>query len=116
MLWDLGPRAGLGPAYLAKPGMTHEIMLCALDPATPIQRDAPMTAQRLTRLQPANHAYQFPAASNDEAIRRIQSLVAALVGDALSADTDFTPAWNELFKDGATLKESIFGASSATQN
>ena len=106
-LYDLSDREGEPTAYRAKPGVTHEFILFALDPEKPIRKDLPIEEQKLVRLEPANHAYQFSAQSHAEAAHRLQLAVNDLVSGILSPDTDYTVVWDALFSDGVTLKQSF---------
>lgn len=93
-----------------KPGMTHEFMLYALDPARPPVIDETNTLKSFAPLTPPNMGYQFKAETNDEAVTRIQKLIDRIDAMTLSPDTDFrSSTWDPLFlPDGHSLVRSIF--------
>jgi hypothetical protein len=84
-------------------GATHEFLLYALDPAHKLEPDLP---KEIHRLEPANHGYQFIAASDEAAELRIQGVVDLILVGHVSPDTDFGGQWDVLFKDGHSLKRS----------
>ena len=84
------------PPVLYREGMTHEIMIYALDPEKP-------ATWPFSLLSPANHGYQFKAASNEAASVRITSLLSDIVALKLSPDTDFRSTWDAYFLDGVSL-------------
>lgn len=94
------------PATIARPGMTHEVIVWAIDPEKPVEKWADRQPGCL--LQPANHAYQFKADDDKAAHERIAKMVSAMIGRRLSPDTDYTPAWDHIFKDGVSLKSNVF--------
>ena len=97
-----------GPV-LYMPTATHEFLLYALDPDQPVPKiTEDPTTWAYRRLSPANHGYQFAAASDDAAFARIDKLMAEIDRGNLSPDTDFTRHWDTLFADGVTLKKSLF--------
>lgn len=96
-LYDLTTEIpGLPTPAIYKEGVTHELMVYALDPAQPI--DPPIHI-----LQPANHGYQFAADSNEAATARVVSILELIETMRLSPDTDFRSAWDTLFLDGVSL-------------
>lgn len=111
MLYDLTTYIPDQPApAIYRPGMTHEFMVFALDPAFPSVPPSHL-------LQPANMGYQFAATSDDEASGRIMSLIADVEAMRLSPDTDWRFMWDEHFADGERLHnrpESRSGLSGAT--
>lgn len=94
------------PPVIARPGMSHEMMVYAIDPAKPVKLWADHQPSLL--LQPANHGYQFPAANDDAALKRVQAIIDAVVERRFSPDTDYTRAWDEIFRDGVSLKINVF--------
>jgi hypothetical protein len=91
---------------------THEFMLYAVAPETPIDFDKPLFEQRkLSPLTPPNHGYQFTAASNDEAWDRVNALVDECYKElspgvfVLNPDTDYRRSWDNRMVDGWTLHE-----------
>jgi hypothetical protein len=96
----------LGEVKFYMPEATHEMWLWALNPDHKVERIPDLTkGESLHRLDPANFAYQFKAESNDAARERMQRLVDGIDRMELSPDTDFRPAWNWLFADGASLRQ-----------
>ncbi|EUB97245.1 hypothetical protein PMI07_000821 [Rhizobium sp. CF080] len=81
---------------LYKEGMTHELLVFALDPAHPVEPP-------VHRLEPANHGYQFKAESDEAAESRVVELLEAISAGTLSPDTDFRAMWDSRFVDGVTL-------------
>jgi len=80
------------------------MMLFAVDPEHPIERDAQVKRGGLHLLQPANYGYQFTADSNEAAEKRIQNIVDWIVAGQLSPDTDFRTFWDtSFFADAVSL-------------
>lgn len=102
-LYDLKPHPGAEPPKLLLPDATHEFLLVAADPATPIDFYKDLYDQQLRWLSPANVGYQFAAASDVVAKARIETLVQAMLRRSLSPDTDFRSVWDQFFRDGASL-------------
>jgi hypothetical protein len=94
------------PPFIARPGMTHEMLLFALDPANLIKKWAPDLS--VCMLLPANQGFQFKADSDDAALARVAELVDRMEARTLSPDTDYDSMWRDLFQDGVTLKSSVF--------
>lgn len=103
LLYDLTSPSRAGPPTIHMPGATHEFMLFALDPAAPVARDSSIRDASLRLLQPPNHGYQLYAASDDDAVARIQQVVDRIVAGNMSPDTDFRWEWDELFPDAFSL-------------
>jgi hypothetical protein len=97
---------------IVRPGMTHEMMIWAINPKIRITKweDRPSGAL----LSPANHGYQFKADSDEAARDRIAGYIAQIEAQKLSPDTDWRGGWNKLFKDGASLHYSAFERAAAT--
>lgn len=108
-LYDLTtPYQGVTP-HLARPGMTHEVMIWAVNPDKPIPASWPANMDdRPGLLDPANYGYQFAAASHDAAFARIQALVDQIDQKLLSPDTDFRSVWDGIFADGVSLHHNVF--------
>lgn len=96
-LYDLTSQApdGMTPVVYGE-GLTHELMVFALDPQYPAEFPFHM-------LQPANHGYQFKAESNEAAEARIVALLNEIEAMTLSPDTDFRSMWDVRFSDGVSL-------------
>lgn len=105
-LYDLTTPSDKGETLILKEGMTHEMILYALDPAVLILPHKPLMEQKFKYLQPANCGYQFKAESNEAAVERICKIIDKVDSLELSPDTDYRRMWDELFKDGATLLKS----------
>lgn len=90
------------PPVLVRPGMTHELLVFAVDPTN--GRTEKLGGKWPPVLLPGNHGYQFKAEDDEAASIRVALLVGAVEAEKLSPDTDFTPAWDKLFADGASLK------------
>lgn len=84
-------------------GATHEILLYAVNPDRQLLPETPIADYYPALLHPANHGYQFKAASNDAATARIQLLVDEMLNNTLSPDTDWRSAWDAKFADGTSL-------------
>ena len=91
------------PPVLHKEGVTHEMMLFALDPDKPIDFGLDVKDMKLTPLMPPNHGYQFYAPTNTEARGRVQGHVDQIEAGVLSPDTDFRSVWDKIFIDGVSL-------------
>ncbi|NTD85443.1 hypothetical protein [Agrobacterium tumefaciens] len=97
LLYDLTTNIPGAPTpAIYKDGVTHELMIYALDPDFP---DDPPTHM----LSPANYGYQFYAETDQAAEARIVSILRLIEAMQLSPDTDFRSAWDSLFLDGVTL-------------
>lgn len=91
---------------LLKEGVTHELVIFAINPDTPYGGEEELKAgNRPQLLMPANHGYQFTAESNQAALDRVQSLVTLIEQKKLSPDTDYRFAWDHVFADGASLRD-----------
>lgn len=90
------------PPLLYAEGVTHELVVYAVDPDKLVTSFDAMPQGYL--LTPANHVHQFVADSDEAAQARIQRLVTMIEARELSPDTDFVTVWEELFKDGVTLR------------
>ncbi len=116
-LYDLQTDIGVAPK-LHLPDASHEMLLYAVNPDTPIERDKPLSAQKYALLHPGNYGYQFKAADDAAALARIQAIVDEIVAQRLSPDTDFRSHWNAMFSDAFPLVTSAFtdmaGASAPT--
>lgn len=84
------------PAVIYRDGMTHELLVYALDPSHPVESTFQV-------LQPANHGYQFKAESDEAAIARVVALLEEIEAKKLSPDTDFRAMWDVRFSDGVSL-------------
>lgn len=92
------------------PSATHEFMLFAIDPDTPIDFDNSLFDQKnVSPLHPANYAYQFKAESNQAAWDRINSVIdkcfiqSNLGVFMLNPDTDYRAQWDAQLSDMWTL-------------
>lgn len=105
MAYDLTSDTGEDPT-IYREGMTHEFMVFAINPDTPLPPppEGFLVAEYL--LHPANMAYQFPAASDAEAHERLQHAVNQVGAGLMSPDTDHRAAWDILFSDGFPLVRS----------
>lgn len=95
LLYDLTTPGHSDPAVYLE-GATHELMIFALDPDHPAEPP-------LKFLKPANHGYQFAAATNEAAAERVVALLDEIDGGKLSPDTDYRFMWDARFTDGASL-------------
>ncbi len=93
-----------------RPGMTHECMLWAINPAHRFDMESDDGMALLNHLLiPANMGYQFPAETDEQAFARMQGLVDRIDARTLSPDTDFrTILWDPLFEDGHSLVRLAF--------
>ncbi|WP_127144087.1 hypothetical protein [Pelagibacterium montanilacus] len=85
------------PPKLMAPEVTHELLVCALNPSVPKETWPPQL------LQPINHGYQFRAEDDRAAEARIVSVMEAISAKRLNPDTDARSSWDTLFEDGHTL-------------
>lgn len=101
------------PAMIVRAGMTHEVMVWAVDPKFKLGKweDRPKGG---FLLQPANHGYQFKAESDEAATARIAGYIDAIDKQQLSPDTDWRGVWNEMFQDGASLHWNALERAAAT--
>jgi hypothetical protein len=102
-LYDLTTPSDKGETVFLKEGMTHEMILYALDPVVLILPHKTLIEQGFKYLTPANCGYQFKAESNEAAVERIRKIIDKVDSRAISPDTDYRGMWDELFKDGASL-------------
>jgi hypothetical protein len=112
-LYDLTTKHADGTVpMIARPGMTHEMILWAINP------DKPVTVWESRPdgclLTPPNHGYQFKAESDEEAEARIAKISLAIEERGISPDTDWRGVWNELFIDGVSLHYSALERAAAT--
>lgn len=116
-LYDLLSPTGQPPT-LHLPGATHEFLLYAISPDTPLVVGTPLSGQEFQHLHPANYGYQFRATSNKAALSRLQAVVDEIVAGRLSPDTDFRDRWNQMMQDAFPLVSSglaeAFGGPSKT--
>lgn len=102
-LVDLTTPMSRSPTILLT-GATHEMLLFALNPNHSIDVNRPASHQRVRPLHPANHNYQFKAATDEVALERVQGIVDAISQRHLSPDTDCRSTWDALFADGRSLR------------
>jgi hypothetical protein len=102
-LCDLTTNYGQAP-HIYKPGVTHEFIIQAVDPNTPIEPSKPLAKQKYQFLSPLNHGYQFAAKDNKEALDRIQKLIDMIETGMLNPDTDYISVWDHQFQDGVSLR------------
>ena len=96
-------------AKLKRDDVTHEMIVFAMNPEKEIPHldELFATGEAMSyTLSPANHGYQFTAASDEAANNRIQGLVDNIVERTLSPDTDFRAMWDRIFSDGVSLRVS----------
>ena len=93
------------PSVLYKPGVTHELIVWAVDPRKHVITGPYMEKWDFHRalLQPANHVYQFAAESDDIAWARVNAIAHSIEAARLSPDTDYRKAWDIVFQDGVSL-------------
>lgn len=83
---------------------THEFLLFAVDPATPIDmRKSLFDQPHLSPLQPPNMGFQFQADSNEAALSKLKSCVSLLLSGALSPEEMTDDAWKAQFPGGFPL-------------
>ena len=93
------------PPILYNSKVTHEFLIYAVDPNTPLIRDEPFSKQDYKLLEPPNHGYQFKSMSNSFAQMRLQNIVTGIQFQQINPDTDYTALWDDLFSDAFTLKK-----------
>ncbi len=102
MLYSLTEYEGFKPT-IAAPGMTHEVSVYGVDPATPVNYDKSLLQQKeVSPLVPARIAFQFPATSHTAAIARIQSLGELMLNGTLGAVPE---DWLRFFPDGVNMAQ-----------
>jgi len=106
-LYDLTSE-GSNPPVIYLPEATHEVLLCAVNPDTPIVRDVPLNEQKFGHLEPANYGYQFRAVDNQTALDRLQVVVDTIAAQKLNPDTDYRAVWDALFSDAYPLVQNTF--------
>jgi hypothetical protein len=89
---------GTPPAYIARPGATHEFWLAALDPR--LNREKVIESGSIPFLRPVNFASQIIAPSDAEAYGVVyRDIVKAICDGLISPDTDYLRTWIERFGD-----------------
>lgn len=112
-LYDLTTKHADGTVpMIVRPGMTHEMMVWAIDPDKPVTTWEGRPDGCL--LTPPNHGYQFKAESDEAATARIAGYIDAIDKQQLSPDTDWRGVWNEMFQDGASLHWNALERAAAT--
>lgn len=102
-LADLYRPSAIGPKEATKyaEGVTHEVIVYALDPDDTNYRVWPEGEGKMPRvLTPTNYIYQFYAVSDEAAKVRIETLVQNIANGQVNPDTDARPQWEQLFADG----------------
>lgn len=107
-LCDLTTETSERPTVYAE-GMTHEVVVTAIQKEFPLRQDVPLSKQEIRRLTPPNHAYQFRAESDEAATWRIDALIDKIHAKQLSPDTDARRVWDHVFRDGVSLCRSGAG-------
>lgn len=106
-LFDLTTKTSEEP-FLLFEGAQYEVQVWAVYPDHELRPPLPENPTARV-LGPMNHGYQFKAESDKAAFDRVQSVVELIEKSKLSPDTDFIHAWDEIFKDGMSLRNSIYG-------
>lgn len=88
----LRPIEGAQGVSLYDPRATHEVAVLALDPDKPVQNFEPPCV-----LSPPNYMEQFAAASDEDAIAKVEEAVREICRGRLSPDTDYWKTWRERF-------------------
>lgn len=83
---------GVPPAKINMPGATHEILVYALDPNTPMFVD-----ESPALLHPANFHGQFIEPSDEAAAERMKQTVQDVIDGKLNPDTDYGQLWIRRF-------------------
>jgi hypothetical protein len=91
-----------------KPGVSHELMVYAVDPKVEIRTGENVADWDVTGalLQPANFGYQFAEGSDDDAWERVNRIALMIENAGLSPDTGAKEDWNLLFPDAFSLRVS----------
>lgn len=98
MLCNLKPAGNCAPEIYAE-GMTHEFQVFELDPATPLDFEKSLFEQPdVSPLLPSTVAYQFRAACDRDAAKRVGDLVDRVV--RLQLPPDLPSEWAPLMRDG----------------
>jgi len=101
MLYSLTPFDGFSP-QLAEPGVTHELSVYEVDPATPVDYAKSLLEQkRVSPLTPCRIAYQVKAASGQEVVERIEWLIDRLLDGSLEVDQP--SEWKQFFKNDCCI-------------
>lgn len=107
-LSDLYRPSSIGPKEATKyaEGVTHEVVVYALDPDDTNYRVWPDGDGKMPRvLTPPNYIYQFYAASDEAAKARIETIVQNIANGQINPDTDAIRQWEHLFADGVSARE-----------
>lgn len=60
-------------------------------------------------IEPANHAYQWSAQSNNEAEARVEEIMTAVGDGKLSPTPDWRVIWDDMYKDWVSVKGLVYG-------
>jgi len=97
-LVHLRPLPGFSPPLLYQRGVTHELLVWALNPDHPRLPTIDGSA-RFYRLEPRNFGAQIIEPSDEAARARVRSAVEEICSGTLSPDTDFIREWVRRFGD-----------------
>jgi hypothetical protein len=101
LLINLIPTADFAPTAYGE-GMTHEVTVYEIDPATPVDYQTSLFFQKsVSPLVPTTVGFQFHADSNDAAIDRINAVLQRVIDEDLPADV--ASAWEPMFSDGVRI-------------
>jgi hypothetical protein len=90
----LRPIDGVPPAHISKPGMTHELIIAALNPELPLPSlDADHAGWKANWLTPVDVIEQFAAKDDAVAQQILELAVQAIVGGFASPDQYWRPWW-----------------------
>jgi len=100
ILIHLRPMPGFEAPILYNPHATHEMHVCALDPAGDRDRLLAESIGYYCRtLEPINYAAQIVEVTDDLARARVRKAVEMICRGDLSPDTDYRAQWIALFGD-----------------
>ena len=103
LLCNLTPAADFKPV-LHRAGVTHEVTVYEVDPATPINFAKSLFCQKsVSPLAPTEIGFQFELASNGAAMDRVDAIVRKVIDEDLP--TDIASVWVLLFGDSMRIPQ-----------
>ena len=101
LLCNLIPAADFKPV-LHRAGVTREVTVYEVDPATPINFAKSLSCQKsVSPLAPTGIGFQFESASDGAALDRVYAIVRKAIDEDLP--TDIASVWVLLFPDGVRI-------------
>lgn len=103
LLYDVKSESEL-PIIRYRDDVSHEVVVVAMGVDVKVDYDRSLFEQsELQPLTPPNHGYQFKAADNLSATKRVEVCVNSILNGSLSPDSEGAHVWEMLFSDGVKL-------------